>query len=162
MYINTGDLLRNMGYGHVQFVDRLGDTFRWKGENVSTEEVESIINVFDQIDICSVYGVLIPHTEGRAGMASVHKKTEEEFDFKGFLNFLQKYLPNYVIPKFIRLIDEFNFTATHKIQKAKLKKEGYNINMVNHPIFTLLPNNFEYVPLSKDIYQGILEGKFQF
>ncbi len=162
MYINTGDLLRNIGYGHVQFVDRLGDTFRWKGENVSTEEVESVINLFDQIDMCSVYGVLIPQTEGRAGMASVHKKTEEEFDFKRFLNFLQKHLPNYVIPKFIRFIDEFNFTATHKIQKAKLKKEGYNINMVNYPIFTLLPNNFEYVPLSKDTYQGILEGIYKF
>jgi len=140
MYINTGDLLRDIGYGHVQFVDRIGDTFRWKGENVSTEEVESVINSFEQIDMCCAYGVLIPHTEGRAGMASIHKRTEKEIDFKEFLNFLQKYLPNYAVPKFIRIIDEFSFTATHKIQKVKLKEEGYNINEVKDPLFVLLPN----------------------
>ncbi len=162
MYINTGDLLRNIGYGHVQFVDRLGDTFRWKGENVSTEEVESVINIFEQIDMCSVYGVLIPHTEGRAGMVSIHKSIDEEFDFKGFLNFLHKYLPHYGVPKFIRIIDEFSFTATHKIQKVNLKKEGYNINKLNDPIFALLPGSSEYVLLTEEIYQGISEGKFPF
>jgi len=162
MYINTGDLLRDIGFGHVQFVDRLGDTFRWKGENVSTEEVESVINTSEEIDMCSVYGVLIPLTEGRAGMVSVHKKSDEDFDFKGFANYLKKYLPNYAIPKFIRFIDGFDFTATHKIQKVKLKKEGYNINEINDATYALLPNSDEYVPLTKDIYNGILEGKYQF
>ena len=162
MYINTGDLLRDIGFGHVQFVDRLGDTFRWKGENVSTEEVESVINASEEIDMCSVYGVLVPHTEGRAGMVSVHKKSDEDFDFKGFVNYLKKYLPNYAIPKFIRFIDGFNFTATHKIQKVKLKKEGYNINEINDTLYSLLPNSDEYVLLTKDIYNGILEGKYQF
>jgi len=162
MYINTGDLLRDIGYGHVQFVDRLGDTFRWKGENVSTEEVESVINMFEQIDMCSVYGVLIPHTEGRAGMVSIHKRNSEEFDFKGFLSFVQKYLPHYAVPKFIRFITEFSFTATHKIQKVKLKKEGFNINELNDPLFVLLPESSEYVPLTKEIYQAISEGKYRF
>ncbi|MFX1530879.1 MAG: long-chain-acyl-CoA synthetase [Promethearchaeota archaeon] len=162
MYINTGDLLRDIGYGHVQFVDRLGDTFRWKGENVSTEEVESVINSFEQINICCVYGVLIPHTEGRAGMVSIQKKTDEEFDLKGFLNFIKKYLPNYAVPKFIRFIKEFSFTATHKIKKGALKKEGYNINVINDSVFVLLPYNSEYIPLTKEIYQEILEGKYQF
>ena len=106
MYINTGDLLRDIGFGHVQFVDRLGDTFRWKGENVSTEEVESVINNFEEIDMCSVYGVVIPHTEGRAGMVSIDKKFDENFNFNSFLNYLKKYLPNYAIPKFIRFIDD--------------------------------------------------------
>ena len=162
MYINTGDLLRNIGFGHVQFVDRLGDTFRWKGENVSTEEVESVINSFEEIDMCSVYGVLIPQTEGRAGMVSVHKKSSEDFDFKGFLTYLKKYLPNYAIPKFIRFIDGFDFTATHKIQKVKLKKGGYNVNELNDDIFVLLPSNSEYISLTKDIYQEISEGKYSF
>ena len=162
MFINTGDLLRDIGYGHVQFVDRLGDTFRWKGENVSTEEVESVINSFEQIDMCSVYGVLIPHTEGRAGMVSIHKRSSEEFDFKGFLSFVQKYLPHYAVPKFIRFIKEFSFTATHKIQKVSLKNEGFNIKALKDPLFVLLPESSEFVPLSKDVYDGILEGKYRF
>ena len=162
MYINTGDLLRNIGFGHVQFVDRLGDTFRWKGENVSTEEVESVINIFEEIDMCSVYGVLIPHTEGRAGMVSLHKKSDKIFDFKGFLMYLKKYLPNYAIPKFIRIIDGFDFTATHKIQKVKLKKEGYNVNELNDDILVLLPKSSEYISLTKDVYQEISEGKYPF
>ena len=162
MYINTGDLIRDVGFGHVQFVDRLGDTFRWKGENVSTEEVETVINIFEEIDMCSVYGVLIPHTEGRAGMVSVHKKSDENFDFEGFVNYLKKYLPNYAIPKFIRFIDGFDFTATHKIQKVRFKKEGFNINEVNDEIFVLLPKSSEYVSLTKEIYQEILEGKYPF
>ena len=162
MYINTGDLLRDIGFGHVQFVDRLGDTFRWKGENVSTEEVESVINIYEKIDMCSVYGVLIPQAEGRAGMVSVHKKSDDNFDFKGFVNYLKKYLPNYAIPKFIRFIDGFDFTATHKIQKIRFKKEGFNINEVNDEIFVLLPKSSEYVSLTKKIYQEISEGKYSF
>ncbi|MFX1324366.1 MAG: long-chain-acyl-CoA synthetase [Promethearchaeota archaeon] len=162
MYINTGDLLRDIGFGHVQFVDRLGDTFRWKGENVSTEEVESVINSFKHVDMCSVYGVLIPHTEGRAGMASIHTVGEEDFDLKGLLDFLQTYLPKYAVPKFIRFIDTFSFTATHKILKTKLKIEGYNINEVKDEIFVLLPDKSEFKPLTKEIYQGISEGKYLF
>jgi citronellyl-CoA synthetase len=162
MYINTGDLLRDIGYGHVQFVDRLGDTFRWKGENVSTEEVESVINTFEDIDMCSVYGVLIPKTEGRAGMVSVHKNSTKDFDFKNFLKFLKKYLPNYAIPLFIRFIEGFDFTATHKIQKARFKKEGFNIDEINDNVFVLLPNSSEYVSLTKEIFQEIQEGKYPF
>jgi len=78
------------------------------------------------------------------------------------LDFLQKLLPHYAIPKFIRIVNEFSFTATHKIQKVKLKKEGYNINELNDPIFVLLPGSSEYVLLTKKIYQGISEGKFPF
>ena len=162
MYINTGDLVRDIGFGHIQFVDRLGDTFRWKGENVSTEEVESVINTFEQIDMCSVYGVLIPQTEGRAGMTSIHKRNEDEIDFKRFLKFLQQYLPNYAIPKFIRIIDKFDFTATHKIQKVKLKAEAFNVNEIIDPLFVLLPNSTEYLSLTKEIYNEISEGKYPF
>ncbi|MHA2182241.1 MAG: AMP-binding protein, partial [Promethearchaeota archaeon] len=162
MYINTGDLIRDIGFGHVQFVDRLGDTFRWKGENVSTEEVETVINSFEDIDMCSVYGVLVPHTEGRAGMVSIHKKNDENFDFKGFVSHLKKFLPSYAIPKFIRFIEGFDFTATHKIQKVRFKKEGFNINEVNDNIFVLLPKSSEYVSLTKEIYQEILVGTYPF
>ena len=164
MYINTGDLLRNIGFGHVQFIDRIGDTFRWKGENVSTEEVESVINTFEQIEMCSVYGVLIPNTEGRAGMVSIIKKLDGEFNFKGFLNLVQKYLPHYAVPIFIRFKKEFDFTATHKIRKVKLKNEGFNINInkLTDQIYVLLPDSSEYVLLTKEIYGGISDGKYRF
>ena len=162
MFINTGDLLRDIGYGHVQFVDRLGDTFRWKGENVSTEEVESVINSFKGIDMCSVYGVLVPHSEGRAGMVSILKNNAENFEFKDFLNYLQKNLPHYAIPLFIRIINEFSFTATHKIQKGKLKKEGFNSTEINDPFYVLLPSSSEYLTLTNEIYRDISEGKYLF
>jgi citronellyl-CoA synthetase len=162
MYINTGDLVRDIGFGHIQFVDRLGDTFRWKGENVSTEEVESVINGFEQIEMSSVYGVLIPHTEGRAGIASIQIKIIEDFDYKAFLNYLKKYLPNYAVPKFIRIIKEFNLTATHKIQKVELKSEGFDIHKITDSLFVLLPNSDDYVPLTEELYQKITEGKFLF
>ncbi|GAG63840.1 unnamed protein product, partial [marine sediment metagenome] len=81
-WLNTGDMIRNIGYYHAQFVDRLGDTFRWKGENVSTSEVEDVFSSFEQIDHSSVYGVEIPGTNGRAGMASIITNVEvESFDF---------------------------------------------------------------------------------
>jgi len=78
------------------------------------------------------------------------------------LKFLQQYLPNYAIPKFIRIIDEFDFTATHKIQKVKLKAEGFKVNEIKDLLYVLLPNSSEYVSLTKDIYKEISEGKYPF
>ncbi len=83
VWFNTGDLMRNQGCNHAQFVDRLGDTFRWKGHNVSTTEIEQVLNIFDQISMSSVYGVKIPTTDGRAGMATiVSTSSVNDFDFK--------------------------------------------------------------------------------
>ena len=89
-------------------------------------------------------------------------KLNENFYYKAFLNYLKKYLPNYTVPKFIRIIKEFSFTATHKIQKINLKSEGFDIHRITDPLFVLLPNSDEYVPLTKDLYQKIIEGKFLF
>ena len=79
-YFNTGDLVRNIGFRHAQFVDRLGDTFRWKGENVSTTEVENMLTEYDKIVEAVVYGVEIPNTNGRAGMAAITLKPEVELN----------------------------------------------------------------------------------
>jgi len=107
LWYNTGDMLRNIGYKHAQFVDRLGDTFRWKGENVSTSEVEDVITSFEKIDHTSVYGVEIPGTEGRAGMASIMATiNHEKFDLHFFLKTLLENLPKYAIPKFIRFLSK--------------------------------------------------------
>ena len=162
-WYNTGDLLRNIGYYHTQFVDRLGDTFRWKGENVSTTEVEDVISLSDQIKLSSVYGVQIPGTEGRAGMASVISYTNHnDFKFEIFLGLLQKNLPKYMIPKFIRFLYEFSTTSTLKIQKSQLLRDGFDITKISNPIYVLLPNTSEYIPLTNDIFQDIMNKKYRF
>ena len=81
---------------------------------------------------------------------------------KNCYKLIQKYLPHYAVPKFIRFKKEFEFTATHKIQKINLKNEGYNPNVLKDPLFILLPESSEYIPLTKDIYQNITEGKYRF
>ncbi len=161
-YLNTGDLLKDIGYGHVQFVDRIGDTFRWKSENVSTDQVENVISTYEQIYQNAVYGVRIPNTEGRAGMVSLVIKSGEVLDFNGFLNFLKKQLPSYAIPLIIRIKENLEVTVTHKIKKGILKEEGYNIEKINDPTYVLLPKSTEYVPMTNEIYKGISEGKYAF
>ncbi|MHA1472109.1 MAG: long-chain-acyl-CoA synthetase [Promethearchaeota archaeon] len=162
-WLNTGDLLRNIGFSHAQFVDRLGDTFRWKGENVSTSEVEDIFSSFNQIEHSSVYGVEIPGTDGRAGMASIiSTKDCQNFDFNGLLSILKTNLPQYAIPIFIRFLSELSTTSTFKIRKVKTKEEGYNIKKITDPIYILLPGNKEYTRLSEIIYKNIGENKYRF
>jgi citronellyl-CoA synthetase len=164
MWVNTGDLLRHIGYGHAQFVDRLGDTFRWKGENVSTEEVERVINEFEQVEMCAVYGVLIPNTEGRAGMASIRIQNDEieHFRFDEFLIYIIQLIPEYAVPKFFRIKKDFETTETLKIQKNKMKKEGYNPNEFEDPVFVMLPGRVSLIPLSKDIFKRIKNGEYKF
>jgi acyl-CoA synthetase (AMP-forming)/AMP-acid ligase II len=168
MYMNTGDMLREVieirGWKQTQFADRLGDTFRWKGENVSTEEVEAVINLFAPVEMSCVYGVLIPKTEGRAGMASICLKNKniDSFDFNEFLNTMKKFLAEYAIPKFIRFKEKFPMTSTMKIQKGGFKKEGYDLNLVKEPMYVLLPKSNEYIPLSQEIYEGIIQGNYSF
>jgi len=162
-WLNTGDMIRNIGYYHAQFVDRLGDTFRWKGENVSTSEVEDVISSFKQVEHTSVYGVEIPGTNGRAGMASIiTSETFENFDFDGLLSVLKTNLPQYAIPKFLRFLCELSTTSTFKIQKSKMKKESFNIEKIDDLIYILLPDSKEYVPLSEIIYENIGKGVYRF
>jgi acyl-CoA synthetase (AMP-forming)/AMP-acid ligase II len=162
-WLNTGDLLRNIGYFHAQFVDRVGDTFRWKGENVSTSEVEDIISNFKEINQSSVYGVKIPGTDGKTGMASIMAKIDSnDFDFEGFLSVLKRNLPEYAIPKFIRFRSELTTTSTFKIKKVKMKEEGFDINKIPDPIYILLPNSKEYTLLTESIYRNICESKYRF
>ena len=168
IYFNTGDLLKEIGkfkkiYNFNQFVDRIGDTFRWKGENVSTEEVESVINEFDQVEMCCVYGVKIPHTEGRAGMVAIISNSKsKDFDFAGFYSMIQENLPEYAVPKFIRFTPNLSTTATLKIKKGNLKKEAFNLEEIEDSIYILLPNSSGYRLLTKEIYSGILNSNYNF
>ena len=162
-WFNTGDLIRDIGYGHAQFVDRTGDTFRWKGENVSTTEVEEVANLFPQISLTAVYGALMPGGDGRAGMISIVREGDaESLDFKSLADFFQRALPSYAVPKFIRVLKDFEYTPTHKIKKVNLKLEGFDIDKVKDPLFVLLPGALEYRPLTGDIYTKILAGEYRF
>ena len=160
-YFNTGDLVFNMGYKHTQFVDRLGDTFRWKSENVSTTEVEAIINNFDNVAESIVYGVEIPNTPGRAGMANlILKDPQKQFDFKGFLKFMKSELPPYAVPLFLRVSTATLTTETMKHQKSHLKQEGYDTTQVSEPLYFLEPQG-EYVPLTKEMMEKINTGGYK-
>lgn len=158
-WFNSGDLLQDMGFKHARFVDRIGDTFRWKGENVATAEIEGVITQLKSIEMCAVYGVQIPNNDGRAGMATIVKSPDIEFDIDSLLNHLQKELPKYAIPIFIRLKDEIKLTHTHKIKKFDLKKEGFNCA---DNVYVKLPKNENYLLLDNNLLKEINEGAFIF
>lgn len=156
-WFNTGDLLRpvdvgfSLGLKHYQFVDRVGDTFRWKSENVSTNEVGEIVNGHPQVDFCNVYGVEIPHTNGRAGMAAlVLNEGESALDLEGFSRFVNEQLPAYARPVFLRIQPQLDTTGTFKMVKGDLRKEAYDIERVSDPLFVLKPGAQVYEPLDAD------------
>jgi citronellyl-CoA synthetase len=163
-YFNTGDMMRDIGYRHAQFVDRLGDTFRWKGENVSTTEVEQILDEAEGVHETVVYGVEIPGTNGRAGMACVRlDRDPEEFDWKGLADYLKRELPHYAIPLFIRINSEaMQTTGTFKHQKTELKKEGYDLSQQDNPVYAWLPGQDHYERLTPEKQQAIDNHEIRF
>lgn len=160
-WFNTGDLVRDMGFFHTQFVDRLGDTFRWKGENVSTVEVEGIINQFSGISESIVYGVEIPETNGRAGMVKIIvDESTSKINLKDFYQYLSAELPSYAVPLFIRISDAAETTSTFKHKKHTLKEEAYDINKMNEDVYALI--NKKYTRINSKILQEINSGKIRF
>jgi citronellyl-CoA synthetase len=163
VWFNTGDLMRDQGCNHAQFVDRLGDTFRWKGHNVSTTEIEQVLNTFDQISMSCVYGVKIPATDGRAGMtAIVSTSGVNDFDFKKLLKLFTDNLAPYAIPVFLRFKSGLSTTQTFKFKKVDLKNEGFNLRNIEDPLFVMLPSESEYTSLTKDLYKKIENQEYKF
>lgn len=165
LWFRSGDTMRYDSEGRVYFVDRLGDTFRWKSENVATNEVADILGTFPGIDECAVYGVLVPHADGRAGCATIvlgAGKTEETFDFKELGRFAIASMPRYAVPIFLRLTPEIAYTGTMKIQKGALRKEGCDVEQVEKKgdkLYWMPPGRDEYVPFKKADYEQVLSGK---
>lgn len=158
-WFNTGDLVRAMGFRHVQFVDRLGDTFRWKGENVATTEVESVMNTHPQIHEAVVYGVEVPGAEGRAGMASLTLVDDREpLDGRGLAEHLHARLPEYAVPLFLRVRDSHDSTTTFKYQKSALKREGFDPRTVLDPVYVLRDRRLGYVPMDARGYDAFCAG----
>lgn len=164
-YFNTGDLVRNIGFRHAQFVDRLGDTFRWKGENVSTTEVENIVAEYPKIAEAVVYGVEIPHTNGRAGMAAITlaaDATLNEQDLSQMLSEFKQALPAYAIPVFLRIQKKVETTGTFKYQKNKLKEEGFDPGKTAERLLVWLPGTTGYQAVTAEIYQNIQDYCYRF
>jgi len=136
-YLRSGDLLRRDPDGYYYFVDRIGDTFRWKGENVSTQEVAEALSAFPGVETINVYGVEVPEHEGRAGMAALalEERQEAAFDAAAFHELAVSSLPPYAIPVFLRLRSESDVTTTFKLRKVHLRAEGYDPTATDDPIY---------------------------
>jgi len=163
-YFNTGDLLRNIGFGHAQFVDRLGDTYRWKGENVSTTEVENLLLLHPHISEAVAYGVEIHNTNGRAGMAAITPaESLATLDFAELLAFARERLPSYAVPLFLRVKVKMETTGTFKYQKTRLKNEAFDPGQTGgDPIYAWLPGTQTYSRVTEQILAEILEGKHRY
>ena len=164
-YFNTGDLVRDIGFRHAQFVDRLGDTFRWKGENVSTTEVENMLTEYDKIVEAVVYGVEIPNTNGRAGMAAITLKPEAELndtDLKEMLSCFKKCLPAYSVPVFLRIQQQVETTGTFKYQKNKLKEQAFDPSKTNERLLVCLPGADAYCDVTEEVFTNIQAYQYRF
>ncbi|XP_034050908.1 very long-chain acyl-CoA synthetase-like [Thalassophryne amazonica] len=157
LYFNTGDLLKIDKEGFVYFQDRIGDTFRWKGENVATTEVADVLVMVDCIEEVNVYGVKVPGHEGRIGMAALKLKENMEFDRKVTYEHVKTYLPSYARPRFIRIQDVLAVTGTFKQTKLKLAEDGFNPAVVTDPLF-YLQDNQGYIPMTQQIFDSIQDG----
>ncbi len=167
-WFNTGDLVKTMDVGfslgrkHYQFVDRVGDTFRWKSENVSTNEVAEILNSFEHVNMANVYGVKVPKSEGRAGMVAFNCELDE-FNWDDFSSFVVDKLPSYAQPIFVRIIEELETTGTFKLKKNDLREEAYHLDKVNgNQVFIKKPGQNNYVPLDREYYEVIESGQAGF
>lgn len=164
-YFITGDLVRDIGFRHAQFIDRLGDTFRWKGENVSTTEVENIVSEYSKITEAVVYGVEIPNTNGRAGMAAITLHDGESLtnaDLEQMVAEFKKHLPSYAVPVFLRVQQTVETTGTFKYQKNKLKEQAFDPNKTSDRLLVLLPSKTAYCDINAEILANIEAYQYRF
>ncbi|XP_075936005.1 long-chain fatty acid transport protein 6 [Anarhichas minor] len=161
VYFNTGDLLLHDDRGFLYFRDRIGDTFRWKGENVSTTEVSEVLGLLDFIQEANIYGVTIPGYEGRAGMAAIVLKQDHKLDGTKLYNHLIKTLPAYAWPWFLRVQTSLDVTETFKQQKVKLVQEGFNPDVAKDLLYFLDVSQKDYIPLTACLYHDIVTGKIK-
>ena len=159
-WFNTGDIMRDIGCRHLQFVDRTGDTFRWKSENVSTTEVENIIDGFGGFAEAIVCGVEIPGHDGKAGMATLVPR-EETPDLDAFHRYLKKNLPPYAIPVFLRLTEAVEKTGTFKYRKTDLQKQAYYPEGDDR-VFAILSGAQSYREIDKETARAIEQGEYSF
>ncbi|KAL4717510.1 hypothetical protein ACJJTC_000659 [Scirpophaga incertulas] len=157
VYFNTGDIMVMDHLGYFYFKDRTGDTFRWRGENVSTAEVEGIVSTLAGLKDAVVYGVKVPHVEGKAGMVAI-ADPDQKLDLTNLAKGLKTSLPPYARPLFMRIMPEPPLTATFKLKKKELMEQSFHLNIHEDPLFFLNQNTGEFVPLTQDVYDDIING----
>lgn len=158
-YFRTGDMLYMDERGQFYFADRTGDTFRWKGENVSTSEVETLMAKVLSKDIhVAVFGVDVPNAEGKAGMAVI-ESDPGAVAVSELGESLFPVLPVYAIPLFLRFVTKIEMTGTHKYKKTTYRREGFDVGRISDPLYIL--DKKTYVPLTEEIYQGLQQGSWR-
>ena len=158
-WFSSGDLLKRDKDGYYFFVDRIGDTFRWKSENVATSEVSEAISTFAGVKEANVYGVLVPGEDGRAGMASI--VPGEEFSINGLYEHLSQHLPKYSIPVFIRISKEIEVTGTFKYKKTDLVKDGFDPSVVKDQMYYASTSENDYIDLDANVFKKISDHELK-
>jgi fatty-acyl-CoA synthase len=158
-WFRTGDLMRLDAQGYFYFVDRLGDTFRWKGENVATSEVNAAVLECPGVRDATTYGVTVPGHDGRAGMVAV--VAGDQFDVAGFSDHLARRLPAYAQPLFLRISAALDSTETFKQKKQQLVSDGFDPDVVNDPLYVRDPKAGAYRPLDEEICARIHNGSIR-
>ena len=158
-WFRSGDLLSCDKDGYYYFIDRIGDTFRWKGENVATSEVAHAFKGIDGIEEVNVYGVEIPGNDGKAGMAAL--VTKNDINFENLFNNLKGSLPSYAMPLLLRVKKEIEITGTFKHKKVDLVKEGFNPDEVSDPLYLADNDNSTFIKLDKNLYQKLMNQKIR-
>jgi fatty-acyl-CoA synthase len=157
VWLRTGDLMREDQDDFFYFVDRIGDTIRWKGENVSTTQVAATISASPGVIHAVVYGVSVPRIEGNAGMAAI--VIDDTFDLVVLRNHLEQNLPTFAQPLFLRVVEEIDFTATFKSMKRHLSEEAYNPLIVADPIYFNDRTRRVFLRMDADLYANIKSGR---
>ncbi|KAI1189736.1 fatty acid transporter [Nemania serpens] len=162
-YYRTGDALRRDADGRWFFLDRLGDTFRWKGENVSTAEVSEVLGRYPGVSEATVYGVSLPGHDGKAGMAAIYNQPEvSDFDYKGLLRHARAHLPKYAVPIFLRQLVTRSATHNNKQDKVPLKKAGFDPAQMNGDLLFWISDNGkgdDYVPFTTRAFEDLQGGR---
>ncbi|XP_016073348.1 PREDICTED: long-chain fatty acid transport protein 6 isoform X2 [Miniopterus natalensis] len=161
VYFNTGDLMVQDRENFLYFWDRIGDTFRWKGENIATTEVADVIGMLDFIQESNVYGVAVPDCEGKTGMASIILKPNKSLDLEKVYEQVVTFLPAYACPRFLRIQEKMEMTGTFKPKKFQLVQEGFSPLKISDPLYFMDNLKKAYVPLTKELYDQIMLGEIK-
>jgi len=158
-WFRTGDLMKRDAQDYFYFMDRVGDTFRWKAENVATGEVAAVLSAFPGVTQANVYGVAIPGYDGRAGMAAI--VSESDLDLQALKAHITASLPHYARPVFLRLSQESETTGTFKFKKTNLVKAGFDPANVSDPLYASISDEEAYQEISPDVYKKIISGEIR-